>query len=683
MLCKPFRIAIVLLCCFFNQAQAQLSNSLYKALPDSLKPKNRNALSIKEASDLLNKSAFFDAKYDEAFRLAAIGLKEKLGKTNKKREKILGFYSLAIYDFNQVKQPAVVHESLNQVFSLIGNNPSGYEKEIFNSLIVSASLFLQEQNFNYEKAINAVNSALKLKNRLKDKRVVPNAYKVLANIYRKLNLPDSSISNLKKADDFSIKTSEHYLKFDQHYIKITIATSYLIKYFESGNPVELKEAISFLTSVDRSKLNGKLLSEYLETQAYISYAQKNYKRTLAYANEALAVNFNAKDANVNKLRKTAIKGLALIKLNKNRKGLSLLIASQKKPELYFYSTLILQELYKTYERLGDYKNANFWLMNYIDYEKKVNLIKYRGVVLFANEKFLSAEKENTIEGLKQEAKFKKRQNEFIIFGGLGLIILILIFFFYRFRVNKIQEKSKEILYAQKILLMNEQIMQQDIKIKAECIEAALSERITIGKNLHDNLSGSLIALKYLVNDKRKKSTSDRELSTLNIIEEEIDSIYTETRNFSHLLSKSPVEEKDFIYDINTYLAKIKNRFKDLNLIELITDYDESLIETMLSPKLSENIYYFIKECLSNIIKHSEASKAFINIKFDLKNCIVNVSDNGKGFGELNNSDGIGLKNYISRVENLGGKIFIKSNKNGTNLTALIPLADSKTLRLKA
>jgi signal transduction histidine kinase len=82
------------------------------------------------------------------------------------------------------------------------------------------------------------------------------------------------------------------------------------------------------------------------------------------------------------------------------------------------------------------------------------------------------------------------------------------------------------------------------------------------------------------------------------------------------------------------------------------------------PKDSEiNFYRIVQECVNNVIKHSGASAAFVNINRAGEILVLEVSDNGKGFTPHqpeSKTGGFGLIGIAERAELLGGKVEIKS-----------------------
>ena len=80
------------------------------------------------------------------------------------------------------------------------------------------------------------------------------------------------------------------------------------------------------------------------------------------------------------------------------------------------------------------------------------------------------------------------------------------------------------------------------------------------------------------------------------------------------------------------------------------------------------------EMVNNIMKHSEADNAWISLdRNDLGDLKISISDDGKGFDVDQMRGGYGLKNIISRVENLHGDYKIESAPSkGTKIYIEIP-----------
>jgi signal transduction histidine kinase len=90
----------------------------------------------------------------------------------------------------------------------------------------------------------------------------------------------------------------------------------------------------------------------------------------------------------------------------------------------------------------------------------------------------------------------------------------------------------------------------------------------------------------------------------------------------------------------------------------------------------------MQECISNIVKHSQATDAFISIKRDEHAILFTVRDNGKGFvvskSNRTAGGGFGLKLIKERAQMMGGEAVIKSAPSrGTQITIKLMLPPQK------
>ncbi len=92
------------------------------------------------------------------------------------------------------------------------------------------------------------------------------------------------------------------------------------------------------------------------------------------------------------------------------------------------------------------------------------------------------------------------------------------------------------------------------------------------------------------------------------------------------------------------------------------------------------LFRIFQESATNIIRHSQATEAIVNLKISGDNVLLIVLDNGKGISEksLNSGDTFGIKGMKERVHNFRGIFSITNNNgHGTVLKVSLPLGDTK------
>jgi signal transduction histidine kinase len=91
------------------------------------------------------------------------------------------------------------------------------------------------------------------------------------------------------------------------------------------------------------------------------------------------------------------------------------------------------------------------------------------------------------------------------------------------------------------------------------------------------------------------------------------------------------------------------------------------------------LFRVAQEALNNIVKHSQAKSAQVEIGANTNRVSLRIRDDGKGFdSHLVNSDtGIGLTGMRERIRLVGGSLLVRSElTRGTEILAQVPLSAS-------
>ena len=104
------------------------------------------------------------------------------------------------------------------------------------------------------------------------------------------------------------------------------------------------------------------------------------------------------------------------------------------------------------------------------------------------------------------------------------------------------------------------------------------------------------------------------------------------------------------------------------------------IDGVLSKSSEINLYRIVQECINNILRHSQATVAEIEIGREADRAHVLIHDNGRGFAAGAQSTeerrGFGLTGINERVRMLGGVLTIQSSPGqGTTITIKLPLRE--------
>jgi signal transduction histidine kinase len=91
------------------------------------------------------------------------------------------------------------------------------------------------------------------------------------------------------------------------------------------------------------------------------------------------------------------------------------------------------------------------------------------------------------------------------------------------------------------------------------------------------------------------------------------------------------------------------------------------------------LFRVVQEALNNIVKHSNAANARVELRRDTARWVLEIDDDGRGFDESASGNGkpsgFGLRGMRERIRILGGTLTIDSRPGeGTRLRAEAPIS---------
>lgn len=201
-------------------------------------------------------------------------------------------------------------------------------------------------------------------------------------------------------------------------------------------------------------------------------------------------------------------------------------------------------------------------------------------------------------------------------------------------------------------------------------------RASISRELHDGLGPLLSSAKMSLSALSRSELSERDRKTLQntaaVIDEAIRSLRDISNNLSpHVLINFGLMRgiKNFV-DRTTALHDVKIEFKT------------TLRDQRLDSNVEVIIYRVVCELINNSLKHSGCSEITLNISHSNDSLTLDYTDNGCGFVPNDVEDsGMGLSNIRSRVQSLGGKFRLISNKGEGTKAHIVVSTTTKMLQL--
>jgi signal transduction histidine kinase len=210
----------------------------------------------------------------------------------------------------------------------------------------------------------------------------------------------------------------------------------------------------------------------------------------------------------------------------------------------------------------------------------------------------------------------------------------------------------------------------EIELMNAVIQAEENERSRIAKDIHDGIGPIMSTLKmYLEWLNKQEFISDHpdilELS-LKSINEAIITIKRIANNLSpHVLEK---------FGLPSALNKFVENIKKVTEIQFNLFID---LKNRFEHSVEISLYRIITECITNTIKHAQASAIELALRQDDQSIYLTYEDNGLGFLLADNHTipkGLGLNNINNRIKTMGGKVTIHTAPGtGFRLDSEIPI----------
>jgi len=202
------------------------------------------------------------------------------------------------------------------------------------------------------------------------------------------------------------------------------------------------------------------------------------------------------------------------------------------------------------------------------------------------------------------------------------------------------------------------------------------ERKDIARELHDELGQILTALKIdLVRLGEKNRGTEKSLSAFEIKNRIttmlgiVDAAMDITRQIVAELRPGVLDELGLAAAVEWQIGEFQKRTKIVCNLEI--EFEES--GDCLN--LKTTVFRILQECLTNITRHSGASRAQITLRDEGHRIFFQIEDNGRGFDEqaLNSPHSFGISGMRERARMLNGTVEIsRVETGGTRVSVSIP-----------
>ncbi|HKP68588.1 MAG TPA: sensor histidine kinase, partial [Pyrinomonadaceae bacterium] len=210
----------------------------------------------------------------------------------------------------------------------------------------------------------------------------------------------------------------------------------------------------------------------------------------------------------------------------------------------------------------------------------------------------------------------------------------------------------------------------NLQLSGRLINAQEEERVRLARELHDNVS-QMLALFSIELEIFKRGLPDNVVAEpLDKLSGRVKDLSEDIHRISHELHPATLHQLGFVSAARSFCA----HFGTANGIDV--EFEEIGVPDMLPDDVSVCIYRIIQESLTNVVKHSEATSARVEVTMDKGELRLVVSDAGVGFDphEAAAKRSLGLTSIRERIRLVNGKLSIQSHPgSGTRIIATVPV----------
>mgnify|MGYP003631676204 CR=1 FL=1 len=219
--------------------------------------------------------------------------------------------------------------------------------------------------------------------------------------------------------------------------------------------------------------------------------------------------------------------------------------------------------------------------------------------------------------------------------------------------------------------IDELLQKQEIASLQGVLEGQETERRRVAIDLHDRLGGILSMVKLHFSVVTESLSKDDQTHTKFMKASDLlDQATGEVRSISHNLMSGVLTK----FGLVPALEDLRDKISQTGKLKVSLYSNE--LNSVLTAEQELQLYRIVQELISNILKHSQAKEANIQLTKGEDSVNLIVEDDGVGFDlkEVNKKAGIGLINLKARVGKLNGNFHIDSGRGaGTTISIDIPI----------
>lgn len=202
------------------------------------------------------------------------------------------------------------------------------------------------------------------------------------------------------------------------------------------------------------------------------------------------------------------------------------------------------------------------------------------------------------------------------------------------------------------------------------------ERAHMAREIHDELGQQLTVLKMDVAwlsrklDGADETVKEKLKDLLDLLDGTVKSV----RRISSELRPSLLDDLGLVAAIEWHLKEFEKRSG------IKTHFDEPESDLLLIDSVRTGLFRIFQESVTNVARHSEATKLKVHLSEEAGTIMMSIEDNGKGFDKEKAAEKktLGILGMRERTAMMGGEYNITSTPGqGTTVVVIVPYEDNK------
>jgi signal transduction histidine kinase len=217
------------------------------------------------------------------------------------------------------------------------------------------------------------------------------------------------------------------------------------------------------------------------------------------------------------------------------------------------------------------------------------------------------------------------------------------------------------------------------KLKRQMRQQAAIEkdRARIARDLHDQVGASMTQISLLA----EMVEADKDDAVE--VEAHAQQMIQSARQTTHVLDEivwAVNPANDTLNGLINYICKNAQDYLHVAGFKYRFDVPAELPATPLSPEVRHNVFLAAKEAVTNVVRHSKGTSAWVRLRLEPDSFTLEIADDGRGVPDsAKDTTRNGLRNMQKRMEDVGGNFTVSpAPEGGAMITLTAPITKRKT-----